>query len=208
MAIIGFIVLGWLFLQRRKKSPLTPHSDEFFRYNHTPARAASQTFWEPKDQTEGPNPNGPAITNIHEDVVPTARFNPVRRPTPYNGQVVLESPHLHRQTSEQSDLQSTSASGRTPSNAGNVDIRSLAQEVAAVLYQGPLLPNRHALLKDSSQDSSQAMRSPHKMMVHNLSHDDAEQDYGAPSQSSHQPPPNYRAATGPASSPHVRGKET
>ena len=132
---------------------------------------------------------------MHEDidVVPTAPFNPVRRPTRHNGQVVLESTHRHRQISELPDL-STSVSGRTPPNIGNLDIRNLAREVAAVLYS-PLSPNRQVLLKDSSQD-----------MRNNLNSDNVED--GAVSQSSDQPPPNYRAAMGSSSSSHVRAEET
>lgn len=89
--------------------------------------------------------------------------------------------------SEQSDLASTSSnpttSGRNPSEQNNVDIRALAQEVAAVLYQNPTVPPKNY----SPQDLRR------QMSVQN--HD--EPDYA--STSHHPPPPNYRAATGPGS---------
>ena len=87
--------------------------------------------------------------------------------------------------SQQSDLASTSSnpttSGRNVSEQNNVDIRALAQEVAAVLYQNPAVPP-----KDYSPHDPRG-----QMSVQN--HD--EPDYAS---TSHHPPPNYRAATGPS----------
>lgn len=118
--------------------------------------------------------------------VPTSRLAPLRRSPGPTGPVILEPPYLHRQMSQQSDLNSsstnpTNTTGRNNSEqANNVDIRALAQEVAAVLYQNPA--------KDySSQD-------PRQMTVQN----NVEPEYSPSSQTSHQPPPNYRTAMGPS----------
>jgi hypothetical protein len=95
--------------------------------------------------------------------------------------------------SQQSDLASTSSnpttSGRNVSEQNNVDIRALAQEVAAVLYQNPTQPPKNY----SPQDLRR------QMSVQN--HD--EPDYAS---TTHPPPPNYRAATGPGSSVGESGK--
>jgi hypothetical protein len=100
---------------------------------------------------------------------------------------VLEPPVLLQRASAQTDLRSSSPSaGRAPSDTGNVDIRSLAQEVAAVLHQNPHMRNN--------------MRAPPTMTAPNVNHDNVEQGYRGVSQSSHQPPPEYRAPTRPASS--------
>lgn len=132
------------------------------------------------------------MSNTNASTDPTTRLTPLRRPS---GPVVLEPPYLHRQTSQQSDINSTSSnpttSGRNfsePSN--NVDIRALAQEVAAVLYQNPA--------KDYSSPN------PHGQM--SVQNHDEDRDFANTSQMTHQPPPNYRAATGPSSSVGSPGK--
>jgi len=125
---------------------------------------------------------------------------PLRRPP---GPVILETPYLHRQTSQQSDINSsstnpTNTAGRGGGGGGgggggrnnsepHVDIRALAQEVAAVLYQNP---SHH---KDYN---SQDLRGG-QMAVQNRN-DDEMTDYARSSQITHHPPPNYRAATGPS----------
>ena len=97
--------------------------------------------------------------------------------------------------SQQSDINSTSSNPTTSGRGlnmssdnnqpNNVDIRALAQEVAAVLYQNPA--------KDYSSDIPPSGQ----MTVQNLGD---EPEYARSVQTTHQPPPNYRAATGPASS--------
>jgi len=129
-------------------------------------------------------------TVTENSTAPTTRLTPLRRPA---GPVILEPPYLHRQTSQHSDLDSSisnpTTSGRNrsePSNTGNVNIRALAQEVAAVLYQSPA--------KSYAQDPRG------RLSVQN--DDDANT-----SQLNHQqPPPNYRTVTGASSSIGSPGK--
>jgi len=116
---------------------------------------------------------------------PGTTLTPLRRPS---GPILLEPPYLHRQTSEPSDLASTSSnpssSGRNvPDQRSHTAILALAQDVAAVLYQNPALP---------ANNYSQVPRE--QMSVQNR-HDD-EPDYASTSQATHQAPPNYRTATG------------
>jgi hypothetical protein len=70
-----------------------------------------------------------------------------------------------------------------------VDIRALAQEVAAVLYQNP-----------ANKDYP-----PQGQMSVQNNIDDADTVYARSSTITHQPPPNYRAATGPSVSPSTVG---
>ena len=173
---------------RRKQDPEHIQPDDFFRYNPVPARHPNEVF----SETTGSGTlhhSTSMMSNTNTSSIPTTSLTPLRRPT---APVILEPPYLHRQTSQISDLASTSSnpttSGRNVSEPNNVDIRALAQEVANVLYQNPALPP-----KDYSHD-------PHgQMAIQN--HD--EPDYAS---TSHQPPPNYRAATGPSIGSH--GKHT
>jgi hypothetical protein len=120
--------------------------------------------------------------------ISSAHLSPVRRPS---GLVLLQPPYTHRQESAQSDLASSSSNpnstGRNvPEQPSNVDIRALAQEVAAVLYQDPSAPSRHT-------NSSQDLRGQQPgFSVQNPN------DLDYTSHPADQPPPNYRAATGPS----------
>ena len=110
----------------------------------------------------------------------------------------MEAPYLHRQmSSQQSDLNSTSSNptNTTGQQANNVDIRALAQEVAAVLYQNP------------AKDYHPSLDPRGQMAVQNLSDND-EPDHSRSSQMTHQPPPNYRTAIGPSAPPSTVGSPT
>jgi hypothetical protein len=183
---------------RNKQAATTGQNDDFFRYNPVPARRPNEAvFAETGSGNYNYNPPATSITsNTVTDTsipttIPTARFTPLRRPSE---PVILEPPYLHRQTSHQSDLElaSTSSnpttSGRNRSEpSGNVDIRALAREVAAVLYQNP----------------AKSYTDPHgRLSVQNNNDDDANT-----SQLNHQqPPPNYRSVTGGTSSIGSPGK--
>jgi hypothetical protein len=187
----------WFFCLRNKqqqKDIQAVQNDEFFRYNPVPDRRpltegfAAQPM---ASQSSGGNlqHNPSILSNTNASSNQTARLAPLRR-TP--GPVILEPPYLHRQMSQtQSDINSTSSNPTTSGRGlniseanNNVDIRALAQEVAAVLYQNP------------AKDYSAAQDPRRQMTVQNIA-DEAE--YAPSTQTSHQPPPNYRAATGPSS---------
>ncbi|KAF8809971.1 hypothetical protein BYT27DRAFT_6510839 [Phlegmacium glaucopus] len=197
VALIGLIFMLWLFCLRKKKAPISPESDEFFRYNPVPARRPSQVFVEAKRAEDlHHNLSISSNTNTNNTVTTTPHFSPVRGPPAQTGPIILQPPNLHRQPSGHSDLlSSNSSTGNTlleQQSAGHIDIRNLAQEVAAVLYQSPPLPHGHR--KDSA---SQDLRGQQPMTVQNLNNND---NYSGISQV-HHPPPNYRAATGPSPSP-------
>ena len=185
----------WFFCLRNKQqqAPVAVkndvQNDDFFRYNPVPARRPPTNFSDTlvSENSGGHLHHNPSImSNSNSNQTP--RLAPLRRSP---GPVILEAPYLHRQMSQQSDINSTSSAptntsgrgGRNPSEqAGNVDIRALAQEVAAVLYQNPA--------KDYSSHD------PHGLAVQN--HDDEVRSVTSQSTSHQQPPPNYRTAIGPS----------
>jgi hypothetical protein len=195
VVFIGLFGVLLLFCLRKKKAPINPESDEFFRYNPVPVRRPSQVFAEAK-RAEGLHHNISVTsdTTTNNGITPTAHFTPVRRQHTQTGPIILEPPNLHRQPSTQSDLLSSNSSVEQPNN---LDIRNLAQEVAAVLYQSP--PISHGHRKDAA---SQDLRGQQQMIVRNQNRDDLNDTPISPTQ----PPPNYRAATGPSASSIRRGK--
>jgi len=126
-----------------------------------------------------------SATNTNSSI-PTERLLPVR---PSAGPTILQPPYIHRQESALSDH--ASSSSNLPSTSGrneqpsNIDMRSLAQEVAAVLYQNQPGVPRH---KNSHDLRGQQQA---ELLVQN---DDQEDTL---SQTNEQPP-NYHAATGPS----------
>lgn len=178
----------WFFCLRNKQQPVPVQNDDFFRYNPVPDRRPLTEFVQQPLRSEnsiGHLHHNPSISNTNASSGQTARLAPLRRSP---GPVILEPPYLQRQMS-QSDVNSTSSNPTTSARglgmsdqSNNVDIRALAQEVAAVLYQNPA--------KDyAAQDPRSG-----QMTVQNLSD---EVEYAPSTQTAHQPPPNYRAATGP-----------
>lgn len=194
------MVALWFFcLRNKQQQPVPVQNDDFFRYNPVPdRRPLTEGFVQPMvsqnsvGQQQQHLHHNPSISNTNASSSQTARLAPLRRSP---GPVILEPPYLHRQMSQQSDINSTSSNPTTSGRGlnmssdnnqpNNVDIRALAQEVAAVLYQNPA--------KDYSSDIPPSGQ----MTVQNLGD---EPEYARSVQTTHQPPPNYRAATGPASS--------
>ena len=153
---------------RKKQVPATVQDDNFFRYNPVPARRLNEGFAE----TVGPGSfNSATMLNTNASSIPTARLT---------APVILDPPYLRRQGSPQSDINSPSpiASGRNFSELNDVDIRALAEQVAAVLAKNQ--PSQEPRGQISGQD-----------------HDD---DANTLQSRSTNRPPNYRAATGPSSS--------
>jgi hypothetical protein len=126
------------------------------------------------DLTAVGRPSGPVIPEppyLHQQTSQQSDLTPLRRPS----EPVI--PYLYPQTSQQSDLASTSSNPTTSgvsNQSNNVDIRALAQEVAAVLYQNPAM--------NYSSDPRGQMS-----VVQN-------HDYANTSQLTHQHPPSYRTA--------------
>ena len=140
------------------------------------------------DLTPLRRPSGPIILDppyLHQQSSQQSDLTPLQHPS---GTVI---PYLHPQTSQQSDLASTSSnptttSGRNLSNqSNNIDIRALAQEVAAVLYQNP-----PASAMNYSPDPPRRVQ---MSVVRN-------QDYANSSQLTHQPPSSYRTDPNSSSS--------
>ena len=176
---------------RNKPAAVAVQNDDFFRYNPVPARRPNEVVFAETAGSGNFNYSPPTMSNTLTDTVsnPTTRLTPLRRPS---GPVILEPPYLHRQMSQQSDLDlasTSTTSGRNrsePSNAGNVDIRALAQEVAAVLYQSPAKnysSDRRGTLSVQNDDDANTSQLNHQ-----------------------QPPPNYRTVTGASSSIGSPGK--
>ena len=199
VVLVCIIIVLWVFLVRRKNAPKRPESDEFFRYDPVPVRRRpSEVFAEAK-RAESLHHNTSITSNsitsnpyIDESIMPTAYLGPVRRSPSL---IVLQPPSdLHRQVSDLGPLSATTRStflGQT----NNVDIRALAQEVAAVLYQHPPVPPpRHPRYQN--------LPGRQQMTVRNLNPEGF--DYAGISHAI-QPPPNYRAATGYP--PVPRGKK-
>lgn len=132
--------------------------------------------------------HGTSVMSNTDSSMPSTRLNPVRRPS---APVLLESPYLRRQESAQSDLASSSSNptstGRNlPEPPSNVNIRALAEEVAAVLYQNrPVSPR-------NTNSSSQDLRGQQQPGLTVQNHNDLEDI----SRTSEQPPPRYQAAAG------------
>jgi len=122
IAIITFMFALWYFCLRNKQQPpAAVQNDDFFRYNSVSARRLP---------TEG-----------FGDTI--ASSNPASSLTPLRLSPVIQATHPHRHwqlpvPAQQSDIDSTSLNPtNTTGQPNNVDIRALAQEVAAVLYQNP-----------------------------------------------------------------------
>ena len=140
------------------------------------------------DLTPLRRPSGPVMPEphyLHQQMSQQSDLTSLQHPS---GTVI---PYLHPQTSQQSDLASTSSnptttSGRNLSNqSNNIDIRALAQEVAAVLYQNP-----PASAMNYSPDPPRRVQ---MSVVRN-------QDYANTSQLTHQPPSSYRTDPNSSSS--------
>jgi len=194
VGLIAFMLALWYFcLRNNKQQAAVPvQNDDFFRYNPVPdRRPLTEGFHQPmgSQSSAGNLQHNPSmLSNTNASSSQTARLAPLRRSP---GPVILEPPYLHRQMSQQSDINSTSSNPTTSGRGlnvseppNNVDIRALAQEVAAVLYQNPA--------KDYSGQDTHG-----QMTVQNLAD---EPTYAPSTQTTRQPPPNYRAATGPTSS--------
>jgi len=141
---VGFIglvlVLCWLFFLRKKQTPTTSDHDDSLRYHPFPGRRPSEAFAEvqwPETFYNTASVNSNTNTNRS---IPTDRLIPVRRPGS-TGPVILQPSYVRRQESAPSDLASSSSnfplmSGRNvPDHSSSIDMRALAQEVAAVLSQ-------------------------------------------------------------------------
>ena len=183
---IGLIALLWFFCLRTKQAPDTLQSEDLFRYNPVHVRRPSEAFIDAQ-RTENLSYNTTTMSNTNS-FSPSTRLSPVRRPS---GPVILQPPYLHRQGSAQSDLASsssnftsnpTSTGLNVPERPSNVDIRALAQEVAAVLYQGPPVPPRRKNSLEQQQPELSVQNHADLGSLH----------------STDQPPPNYRTAMGPS----------
>jgi len=147
---VGFIglvlVVCWLFFLRKKQTPTTfdPDHDDSLRYHLFPGRRPSEPFAEvQRPETFYPN-TASVISNTNTNgFTPTDRLIPVR-PSGSTGPVILQPPYVRRQESAPSGLASSSSnfpstSGRNvPDHSSSIDMRALAQEVAAVLSQNSL----------------------------------------------------------------------
>ena len=186
---IGLIALLWFFCLRAKQAPDTLQSEDLFRYNPVQVQRPSEAFLEAQ-RSEHLYYNTTTMSN-RNSFSPSTRLSPVRRPS---GPLTLQQSYHHRQGSAQSDLASLSSN---PTSAGpnqerlsHADIRAIAREVVAVLYQSPPVPLTHKSSREQQQPELVVQNQP-ELAVQNHA------DIGS-SQSTHQPPPNYRTAMGPS----------
>jgi len=185
---VGFIglvlVVCWLFFLRKKRSPTTDLGDSL---RYPPGRRPSEPFAEvQRPETFYPN-TASVISNPNTNsFTPTDRLIPVRA-SGSTGPVLLQPPYIRRQESGPSDLASLSSnlpstSGRNaPDQSSGINMRALAQEVAAVLSQNS---------QSAGHKNPPELRP--ELAVQNHDQEDA---------SSHETtdrPPNYQAATGPS----------
>jgi hypothetical protein len=141
-------------------------------------------------RTENLYPSTTVVSNTDRSM-PSTHLSPIRRPS---GPELLQSPYLRRQESAPSDLASSSSNptstGRKlpePPTTSNLDIRVLAQEVAAVLNQNRSVSPRN------TNSSSQDLRGQQQPELTVQNHDDLENISRTTDQ-----PPKYWAASGPS----------
>jgi len=197
--LIGLIFILWFFFVRRQQASKTFHSEEPVRYDPFQVQPQNEVFAEVQ-RTENLYPSTTVVSNT-DSPMPSTHLSPIRRPS---GPVLLQSPYLRRQESEQSDLASSSSNptstGRKlpePPTTSNLDIRVLAQEVAAVLNQNrPVSPR-------NTNSSSQDLRGQQEPELTVQNHNDLEDISPTNDQ-----PPKYRAVSGPSINSIGKGRRS
>lgn len=189
-ALIGLIILLVFCLLRKKQAPKTQSDDSFLYNPSTQAIPGPSVLFAEELQTENHYRTPPVSSNSPP---PSTHLSPLRRPSDLT---LLANPYIVRHEPAQSEHASSTA------NLNTQDIRSLAQEVAAVLSQNP--PIVHSR-QDSSQDSREHQQSVINFAVQN----DANVNDTDATQISDHPPPSYPVATSSRPStghPDGRGK--